>query len=365
MKEKLWQICRTFCVEGMLHSYEEITVGNVNRTYKVNVIQSDGEQTAYMVQALNTVAFPEPVAVMENISRVTEHIRGKKPGCVTLKFYRTGEHKPYFFEGKVLWRVFNYISSSTYNNCDDLDIVRSAGAAFGEFQRMLADFDPEQLHITISDFHNTRHRYRQLEAAAAADPVGRLAEVQEELGWLWYVQEWACELQDLFESGKLPLRVTHNDTKINNVLFAPEEKQALAVIDLDTVMPGLVGFDFGDAIRFAANCVAEDCPQAEKAGVDMTVFRAFTEGFLGQTVDILSDAEVDTLALSCFALTCEQAVRFLTDYILGDPYYKTACPEHNLLRARCQIALAKDMLHRHSEMEKIVRECMRGYYAAR
>lgn len=184
----------------------------------------------------------------------------------------------------------------------------------------------------------------------------RLAEVQEEYKWLLSVRGKACQLTELYEEGELPLRVTHNDTKINNVLFNQETDEALVVIDLDTVMPGLVGHDFGDAIRFAANYVAEDCPEAERAGLNMDVFRAFAQGFLRHTASALTEREIDTLALSCFSLTCELAVRFLDDYILGDPYFKTDYPKHNLVRTRCQVALARDMLQKMDEMKRIVRE---------
>ena len=364
MDHKLQQVCRIFCIEGTFAAYQEITVGNVNRTYKADFLQADGTTRSYMVQAVNTVAFKDPVAVMHNIDRVTGHIRAKKPGYTVLQFYHTKDGVPYHFEGDVFWRVFNYIPSVTHNACEDLEVVRSAGEAFGEFQRMLDDFDPANLYLTIPDFHNTKQRYRKLEADIAANPLGRVAEVREELDWLLGVKEQACVLCDLLLQGKLPLRVTHNDTKINNVLIDQEGKHALVVIDLDTVMPGLLGYDFGDAIRYAANCVEEDCCQAGKAQVDMAVFRAFTQGFLTHTADMLTQAEVDTLALSCFVLTCEQAVRFLDDYLLGSPYFKIQYPEHNLVRARCQIALAKDMLARQEEMQQIVLECVDQHRAA-
>ena len=175
------------------------------------------------------------------------------------------------------------------------------------------------------------------------------------------MKDKACHLTDLYNAGQLPLRVTHNDTKINNVLFQPDSGQAIVVIDLDTVMPGLVGHDFGDAIRFAANYVEEDSTQADKAGVDMEVFRAFTQGFLQHTAPTLTEQEADTLALSCFALTCELATRFLDDYILGNPYFKIQYPEHNLVRTRCQIALAKDMLQKLDEMDAVVHQYMAQY----
>ncbi|MGN0801117.1 MAG: phosphotransferase, partial [Candidatus Faecivicinus sp.] len=168
-------------------------------------------------------------------------------------------------------------------------------------------------------------------------------------------------LTDLYNRGELPLRVTHNDTKINNVLFERDGSQAIVVIDLDTVMPGLVGHDFGDAIRFAANFVEEDSPDEDKAGVNMDVFREFADGFLMRTASTLTQKEIDTLGISCFALACELATRFLDDYILGNQYFKTDYPEHNLVRTRCQIALAKDMLLKMDEMEAIVRKCVEKY----
>ena len=162
----------------------------------------------------------------------------------------------------------------------------------------------------------------------------------------------------MLEAGQLPLRVTHNDTKINNVLFEQGGDKPLVVIDLDTVMPGLVGHDFGDAIRFAANFVREDCREYEKAGVNLDVFRSFAEGFLEMTAKTLTPNEIDTLALSCFVLTVELSTRFLADYIDGDLYFKINSPDHNLVRTRCQIALAKDMLRKLAQMEAIIRECI-------
>ena len=363
MNEKLQRICDRFCLNGTCVSYQEITMGHINRTYKIDVAHTDGTVGSYMLQAVNTYAFKDPVAVMHNIAHVTEHIRAKKPGAPALHFYCTEENKPYFFEQEVFWRMYNFTPAVTHNTCSDLEIVQNAGKAFGEFQMLLSDFDPDQLYITIPDFHNTQQRYRKLEEDVIADPFGKVAEVQEELDWLLSVKETACRLVEMQNAGKLPLRVTHNDTKINNVLFEEDGKEAILVIDLDTVMPGLVGFDFGDAIRFAANRVEEDCRDCDAAGVDMDVFRAFTQGFLRDTAAKLTQEEVDTLALSSFVMTTEVAVRFLNDYIIGSPYFKIKYPEHNLVRARCQIALAKDMLARMDEMEAIVRECALQYQA--
>ena len=358
MNDKLQRICDMFCLDGTCVSCKEITMGHINRTYKIDVVHTDGAAKSYMVQAVNTFAFKDPIAVMHNIALVTEHIRAKKPGAPALHFYCTGENKPYFFEEKVFWRMYNFTPAVTHNTCSDLEIVRNAGKAFGEFQMLLSDFDPDQLYLTIPDFHNTKQRYRKLEMDVAADPLGKVAEVREELDWLMSVKDKACRLMDMLNKGTLPLRVTHNDTKINNVLFSPIDKRAMVVVDLDTVMPGLVGHDFGDAIRFAANEVAEDSEELDKVKVNLEIFRHFAEGFLAMTADTLTPAEIDTLALSCLTLTVELSTRFLADYILGDLYFNTKYPGHNLVRTRCQIALAKDMQRKMEEMQRIVSDCV-------
>jgi len=360
MDNKLQQVCKAFRIEGEYVGYEEIKVGNVNRTYKANFIHVDGNPKSYILQKVNTYVFQKPVEVMENIDHVTEYIRARNPGRKALHFHHTEDRKTYVFEREDFWRLLNYIPSDAFDVGADLGVVRRAGAAFGEFQMMLSDFPAEQLHETIPDFHNTAARYEKFIADVQNDPCGKVQEAREEIDWLLSVKETACRLMTLHDAGKLPLRVTHNDTKINNVLFDRATGDAV-VIDLDTVMPGLVGADFGDAIRFAANFVEEDCPQAEKAGVDMEVFRAFAEGFLSRTAVTLTREEIDTLALSCFVLAAELAVRFLDDYILGSPYFKINYPEHNLVRARCQIALAKDMLAKMDAMDAIVQECVEKY----
>lgn len=361
MKEKLLRVCREFRIIGDMVSYDEIKVGNVNRTYKVNFVNPDGTPKSYMIQSVNTYVFKNPIGVMENIDHVTEYIRAKKDGKIALHYHHTEDRKNYVVNEDGFWRLFNYVDSDTYNVTTDLEVIRNAGVAFGEFQMLLSDFDASKLYVTIPDFHDTRKRYKKLWEDVQADTCGKVAEVMDELDWLKSVENQACKLTDLYYAGKLPLRVTHNDTKINNVLFDKVDKSALVVIDLDTVMPGFVGNDFGDAIRFAANFVEEDSPEYEKAGVNMDVFRTFTDGFLKCTAKTLEPDEIETLALSCFALTTELAVRFLDDYILGSPYFKTNYPEHNLVRTRCQIALAKDMLLRMGEMERIIEECACKY----
>lgn len=362
---KLLKVGDAFRIQGPFFSYEEIKMGNVNHTYKVNYIRDDGSGMAkiksYLVQRVNTYAFQKPLELMANIDKVTEYIHAKYPHVKCLHFHHTAQRNNYLMDEDGFWRLSNYVPSVTFNSCEDLEIVRSAGQAFGDFQMMLSEFDASSLYYTIPDFHNTRKRYEKLKADMAEDPCGRVAEVREELDWLLSVEDEACKLTDLYEAGEMPLRVTHNDTKINNVLFDEESLKPLVVIDLDTVMPGLVGHDFGDAIRFAANFVEEDSPEAEKAGLNLNIYWAFAEGFLKETAPTLTEAEAETLGNSCFTLACELSTRFLDDYIIGDKYFKIKDPKHNLTRTRCQIALAKDMRKKMDAMNAIVRDCWVRY----
>ena len=358
MDRKLREVCQGFRIYDTYLGHELINVGNVNKTYRVMVRLEDGSEKSFLVQNLNTYVFKNPVQLMENIDKVTEHIRAKNPGKLALHFHHTVDRKTYIEDGANFWRMTNYIPSKTIFKVEDLDVVRNAGLAFGDFQMQLSDFDCSQLFVTIENFHNTKNRYKMLEQTVANDPCGKVKEVQEELDYLFSVRDLACKLTQYHEDGLIPVRVTHNDTKINNILFDPVTHEALVVVDLDTVMPGLVGHDFGDAIRFAANFVEEDCPDADRAGGDMDIFRTFAEGFLEKTAMALTDLEIDTLALSAFTMATELAVRFLDDYIQGSPYFKTLYPEHNLVRARCQIALAKDMQKKMPEMEACVRNCV-------
>lgn len=357
MEQKLQQVCNRFRIEGTYQSYEQIKMGNINQTYKVNFKQEDGRKKSYIVQRINTFVFKNPEQVMHNIDCVTEHIRGKKTGGVTLHFHHTADRKTYVNDADGFWRLTNFIPSVTFNENPTEKVMYHAGRAFGEFQMQLGDFDAAQLYTTIPDFHNTRKRLEKLFADAAKDPCGRAAEVKDALDYIRSAMPLACKMTDMQEAKELPLRVTHNDTKINNVLFDGETSEALTVVDLDTVMPGLVGHDFGDAVRFACNTQAEDSRNTELVSFDLVLFEAFTRGFLSQTKETLTETELNTLALSAYALTVELAARFLDDYILGDEYFKINYPEHNLVRTSCQLALAKDIEKKLETMNEIVQKC--------
>lgn len=365
LAQKLLEVGERFRVPGLFFSYEELKSGNVNHTYKVNYIGDDGKGMAriqsYLVQKINTVAFTRPVELMANIEKVTTYIQAQRPEAVALAFFHTEEGKNYLMDDDGFWRMSNYIPSVTFDQGDNALIVRNTGVAFGDFQVLLRDFDASSLYFTIPDFHNTRKRYENLKRAVAENRAGRAEECREEIDWLLSVEDEACRLTDLYNEGRLPLRVTHNDTKINNVLFDKDSLEPLVVIDLDTVMPGLVGHDFGDAVRFAANFAEEDCDDVSKIGLDLNTFWAFTEGFLSKTAGALTPLEIETLGTSCFALACELSARFLSDYLDGDVYFKVKRDKHNLIRTKAQIALAKDMLQKMDAMTAICTECGKKY----
>ena len=351
------QVLQQFCLDGTPVSCEPFGNGHINRTFRVTC--SSGR--VYTLQRINRVAFRHPEELIENIDAVSRFIAKKNTGLEMIRLCTARGGRKYAVDAQgEFWRAYDYISGGLSleapRNCNDF---YQAAVAFGKFQQALADFPAATLHETIPRFHDTENRLCQLRASVEADACGRVREAGPELAFISAREQELGTLCRMLRSGALPLRVTHNDTKINNVLFDTQTHKPLVVIDLDTVMPGLIGHDFGDAIRFAANFVEEDCPDASKAGVNLNIYWAFAEGFLKYTASTLTEAEVETLGTSCFALACELATRFLDDYILGDRYFKIKYPTHNLVRTRCQIALAKDMQRKMNAMNAIVLDCWR------
>lgn len=356
IQAKLTHVGERFRLQGKFYAYNVLANGNINTTYSVKYRRFDGTVKSYVIQRINGYVFKNPVEIMSNIEGVTEHIRNKVgKGKTTLRFHHTEDDKNYYKDEEGhYWRVMNDVDSITFNVCTDLNILRNAGKAFGEFQMQLSDYDAESLYVTIPDFHNTKKRLEKFFEDVEADPCGRVKEVLPEIDSIRSMRRFASKLTELQESGKVPLRVTHNDTKINNVLFDKKTGEPLVVIDLDTVMPGLAMHDFGDAIRFAANTAAEDEPDLTKVSLDLEKFRAFSEGFISQTAGALTELEIGTMALGALTITIELASRFLDDYITGDKYFKTNYEGHNLVRARCQLKLAEDMWDKYEQMEQIV-----------
>lgn len=356
------EICACFDVGGRYISCRELSTGNVNCTYHVEYVR-DGMEKNYIVQKINKQVFTNPEKLMDNIVCVTDYVRQNviKKGLSTKRFvlraFLTKEDKkPYLIDDHGdYWRCYRYIHNSmTYDTADDLNIIERVGKAFGVFHDCLEGFDAEKLYPSIPDFHNTKKRYEALYKAIEQNPCNRVRRLTQEIQDLKDFEEKACLLQKYLDQGDIPLRVTHNDTKSNNVAFDKDSGEALAVLDLDTVMPGAVAFDYGDAIRFIANTVIEDHLDTEKVKLDLAKYEAFTKGFIGEIKDDLVELEKETMNLGVFAMTVELAVRFLTDYILGDTYFKTKYPGHNLDRARNQIALAKDILLKKEKMKEIL-----------
>ncbi len=344
-------IKNAFGIGGETVKAEAFGNGNINDTYLV-YIQSGDSVARYIFQRVNRAVFTNPEDIAKNVSGVTTHIANKLRLAGekdierrVVKYYRNISGGYYHItESGDYWRVMSYIYDSVCFDTADNTLLFNTGVAFGEFQRLLSDFPAETLCVTIPDFHNTPARYAQLALAAGADAFSRLCEVKAEYDYLLSQSENACRLCRLADSGAIPLRVVHNDTKCNNVMFDAKTGRNLAVVDLDTVMPGLIAYDFGDAVRFAANPGGEDCEDLSEVFLDTDAFAAFARGYVGQIRGSVSRFELDTLADGVLAVTLELAARFLTDYLCGDSYFKCKKERHNLIRARAQIALARDII---------------------
>lgn len=358
-QKKIIQLANEFCLSGNVVSVDIIGNGNINQTYDV-VIQNGENTERYIFQKLNTYVFRQPRQIMENIDHITAHIGAKLQAADesrdrVMHFVKRANGENFFEDEDGFWRICEFVPDTVaYNASDDPKILCAAGRAFGQFQMMLADFDAAMLYETIPDFHNTKKRIATLMQHVKEDPCGRVSKVAPELEAIGHFRFDAEQLCDMLEKGLLPLRVTHNDTKINNVLFDAVSGEEKTVIDLDTVMPGLVAYDFGDAIRFAGNRAAEDEKDLSLVGLDMERFEAFARGFIPAVADTLTENERNTLPLGVFVMTVELVVRFLDDYICGDQYFKVLYPEHNLVRTRCQLRLAKDVWAHMDEMNRII-----------
>ncbi len=356
---ELTEIYNAFMLKGECTACTVLKNGNINKTFKVDF--TDGEKEySYILQKINTYVFKKPEHIMANIDGVTEHIYNKLPDDKkergVLHYLKATDGRNYYTDKEGgFWRGYGFVPNSvTFDSFADPSLFESAGAAFGEFQLLLADYDASTLYEIIPGFHDTKKRYKAFFEKVEEDPAGRAAECKEEIDFLREVRADGELLVDLLEQGELPVRVTHNDTKGNNILFDKDTKETLAIIDLDTVMPGLVAYDFGDAIRFGANYSDEDEPDISKTGLDLIRFEAFTKGFVGKIKNTATKKELETLSDGAIVMTVELAVRFLHDYLDGDKYFKLNYPEHNIVRTRCQIALAKDMIKKKKEMDAVI-----------
>ena len=326
--------------------------GHINNTFCVTTDSG----AKYVLQRINKYVFKNPIRVMANTSSVTNYLRQRvEDPRMTLHFLPTKDGRYYHksCDGE-FWRMYDFVGGFTLDMPEsDEDFYQSA-LAFGRFQELLSDYPADTLYEIIPNFHNTVDRYAQFKESVDQDIVGRVEEVREDIQFLLAREEKGGILQKLLNAGLLPLRVTHNDTKLNNVLLDTETRKSLCVLDLDTVMPGSSLYDFGDSIRFGAATAAEDEPDTTKMTLDLHLFEVYTKGFL-EAAPSLTDMEVLMLPLGAYVMTLELAVRFLKDYLDGDLYFsKIAYPEHNLVRARSQMALVADMEKKWTQMNLIV-----------
>lgn len=352
----LREACAAFAFRGTVCGIQPCGNGHINHTFIITT-DGDGVCRRYILQVLNTDIFRDPDGVMENIVRVTEHIRAgllaaggdAERGC--LRVVRSSDAAAtgaaayrYVDRDGRFWRAYDFVEHTVCRlTMDSPDTFRKVGWAFGKFQHQLSDFDASCLHESIPDFHNTKKRYATFLDTLARDPAGRAARAAEEIAFLTARGDRCALIVDDLAAGRLPLRVTHNDTKLSNILLDEDTGACVCVIDLDTVMPGSALYDFGDSIRTGACTAAEDEPDAGRVDFRADMFCAYAEGFVGGTAGALTDREISMLPDGAYIITLEQAIRFLTDYLEGDVYYHIDYADHNLVRTRTQIRMLMGM----------------------
>jgi hypothetical protein len=363
MQPDLAAIAGHFKFEGrFVDVYPHPCGGHINDTYMVCFQTSGDTVRRYILQRINHHVFTYPERVMENIEAVTTYLRekiaayGGDPAREVLNLVAVTEggnlHRA--VDGSY-WRAYHNIEGArTYNVVENLDQVYSAARAFGNFMRLLSDFPAERLHETIPGFHHTPKRFETFKEAVEQDVVGRAEAAATEIDFVMQRAEMVSTMIDLLERGELPARITHNDTKFNNVMIDDVTGEGVCVIDLDTVMPGLSLYDFGDAIRSGANPAAEDEQDLSKVIFDLAVFDRYAHGYLDATRESLTSTEVDHLPFSAIVMTLECGMRFLTDHLQGDTYFKIHQENHNLDRCRTQFKLVKDMEEEYDRMVKAV-----------
>lgn len=353
-------IALKFGISGELTNFSKFGNGNINGTYILE-FDNDGKAEKYILQKINTEVFKDPFKLMQNIKGVTEHIKkyysdkGIDSSRRTLEFLQCDSGDYCFIdESEQCWRIYKFIDQAyTCDTIDSADVFCEAGRAFGEFMNILSTYDVSTLYDTIPDFHNTAKRFETFKEAVQENKANRLENVKNEVDFVLARESDTHVLTDLIAEGKLPLRVTHNDTKINNILFDDKTNEGICVIDLDTVMTGLSLYDFGDCIRSGANKTAEDDPNTDNVGIDLELYKAFVSGFLSSAGSALTQLEKEYLPFSAKLLTFECGMRFLTDYLNGDTYFRITYPEHNLDRCRNQFKLVEDIENNMDTMKKI------------
>ncbi len=336
--------------------------GHINDTFLLRYKTPENIEKKYILQRMNHNIFKNPQQLMENVVHITEYLRqtilsqGGDPDRETLNVWKTLDGANWYQDtNKNYWRVFPFIENSIcLEKVESEKDFYDSAVAFGNFQKMLADFPVQTLHETIPNFHNTVSRFQDFKKAIQEADKNRATLAKAEIAFALDREQDASILTDLLAKGKLPLRVTHNDTKLNNILLDADTHKALCIIDLDTVMPGLSLYDFGDSIRFGASTGAEDEPDLSKVELDLSLFEAFTKGYLEGCAGSLTKTEIELLPVGAKLMTFECGIRFLADFLTGDHYFKVHRENHNLDRARTQFKLVADMEAKWNEMQSIV-----------
>ena len=347
-------IAEQFALEGDLISIEPYGEGHINLTLLVTT-----SKKRYILQKMNTRVFTKPAELMNNIVNVTEHLKNKNQETLSVVPTKDGKS---FILGENCFRVYDFIENSvTYQTVADSKVFYNSGKAFGDFQNSLADFDASILNETIAAFHNTPKRFNDFKNALKENKSGRANTCEKEIEFVLSHENTYGKVMEGLSNGEIPLRVTHNDTKLNNILFDATDDRVRAIIDLDTVMPGSMLYDFGDSIRFGASTAKEDEKDLDKVHFDINLFKAYAEGFCLAMKDSITEKEKELLPYCAYLMTIECGMRFLADYIEGDVYFATKYPDHNLVRARTQIKLATEMEESFDKTSKIIDEIFSGF----
>ena len=363
MSDIIRSVVENFNVEGDFVSAEPYGSGHINNTRYV-VFNENGKNKEYILQRINKNVFKDPAKLMENYTSVTAFLRkiiienGGDPDRETINVVKARDGKNYYLDSEgEYWRLILFVTDSlSFDKVERPEQFYDSAVAFGNFQYLLRNYPADTLYETIVNFHNTPVRFANLMAAVKADKCSRLAEVEAEVEFCKAREEFAATLEKAREAGNLPLRVTHNDTKLNNILFDKDSGKALCVIDLDTIMPGYSVNDFGDSIRFGATTALEDEADLSKVNFDISLYELYVKGFIEGAKGGLTDCELDLLPIGAMMMTFECGMRFLTDYLEGDTYFRTSRPGHNLDRARNQFKLVSDMEKKLPEMREIVKK---------
>ena len=345
-------VCEKFALNGNVLSVEPYGEGHINLTLLVTT-----DERRYILQKMNTNVFPDTDGLMANICSVTEYLGNK--GVETLCVIPTLAGERYYADESGKYRVYDFIENTvTYQKVANKEVFKNSGAAFGEFQNHLAGFDASCLTEVIARFHDTPNRFANFKKALEADAFGRAKDCGPEIDFVLAHADTYGKVMEGLADGSIPLRVTHNDTKLNNILMDEKTDMARAVIDLDTIMPGSMLFDFGDSIRFGASTAAEDEKDLTKVHFDIELFRAYAEGYCGAVKASITAKEAELLPYGAYLMTVECGMRFLTDYLSGDTYFATKYEGHNLVRCRTQLKLASEIEASFGAMGEIVKEIL-------